>query len=329
MENTPFGLGGFERPVDECDLLLGEIQPDQSIPSSFLPDISGFSTHHQHKLPTCGANAFAWLQEYLFGGLSMTPRFSWISFKKIDGFPLEDGTDIRSIFKSGTTDGVLQNLIFPDDSTLELYAYSDPSVVTQPMRDSAKTRLVKNYAFQSNPTLNQIKQTIYKNKGVIALIRVGEEMWTAPNGITSWQEKDVLPLRVPKKIISGHFVVLYGYDEKYIYFKNSWGTTWGRSGSGYFDASYLPLIVEIGAGINADNTAPAFERDLMVGSQGEDVIALQKYLIAKGFAIPAGPTGYYGAQTKAAVAHWQALHNITPSIGYFGAKSRAFIKLNS
>ena len=67
----------------------------------------------------------------------------------------------------------------------------------------------------------------------------------------------------------------------------------------------------------------AFTKDLTIGSSGAEVTALQTALIAKGYAIAAGATGYFGAQTKAAVSAWQTAAGVTPAAGYFGAKSRA------
>ncbi len=68
-----------------------------------------------------------------------------------------------------------------------------------------------------------------------------------------------------------------------------------------------------------------FTMDLTVGSKGADVTALQNWLIGKGYSIPAGATGYFGAQTKAAVSAWQAASGIAPAAGYFGPKSRAAV----
>ncbi|PJA94334.1 hypothetical protein CO131_01945, partial [Candidatus Kaiserbacteria bacterium CG_4_9_14_3_um_filter_50_16] len=49
----------------------------------------------------------------------------------------------------------------------------------------------------------------------------------------------------------------------------------------------------------------SFSRSLTIGSTGADVTCLQNALIAGGFSIPAGATGYFGTQTRAAVASWQ------------------------
>ena len=67
----------------------------------------------------------------------------------------------------------------------------------------------------------------------------------------------------------------------------------------------------------------SFTRDLTIGSKGDDVVALQTSLIAGGYSIPAGATGYFGAQTQAAVSAWQKAVGVSPTAGYFGAKSRA------
>lgn len=71
--------------------------------------------------------------------------------------------------------------------------------------------------------------------------------------------------------------------------------------------------------------AGSFNRDLDLGATGPDVTALQTWLIGKGFAIPAGATGWFGAQTQAALAAYQAANGISPAAGYFGPKTRAVV----
>jgi hypothetical protein len=76
-------------------------------------------------------------------------------------------------------------------------------------------------------------------------------------------------------------------------------------------------------GTTGGTSACTFTRDLTIGATGADVTCLQQSLIAMGHAIPAGATGYFGAQTRAAVSAWQTAKAITPTAGYFGPKSRA------
>jgi len=76
----------------------------------------------------------------------------------------------------------------------------------------------------------------------------------------------------------------------------------------------------------------SFTRDLEVGGTGDDVLALQQFLNANGFIIaesgvgsPGNETNYFGSLTQAALAKFQAANGITPSVGYFGPKTRAFV----
>src|SRR3989344_3509569 len=71
----------------------------------------------------------------------------------------------------------------------------------------------------------------------------------------------------------------------------------------------------------------AFTKDLTMKSSGSEVTCLQNALIAAGYSIPAGATGYFGALTKAAVSAWQTAAGGSPTAGYFGAKSRAAFNL--
>ncbi len=71
----------------------------------------------------------------------------------------------------------------------------------------------------------------------------------------------------------------------------------------------------------------SFTKDLTLKSSGSDVTCLQQALIAGGYSITAGATGYFGAQTQTAVIAWQKAAGVTPAAGYFGAKSRGAFNL--
>lgn len=82
-------------------------------------------------------------------------------------------------------------------------------------------------------------------------------------------------------------------------------------------AAQFPNLVEASRGMPV--------RDLTLGSMGEDVRSLQTFLMSQGFSIPAGATGYFGAQTQSALAAYQKAHGIMPAAGYFGPITRAYI----
>jgi peptidoglycan hydrolase-like protein with peptidoglycan-binding domain len=80
----------------------------------------------------------------------------------------------------------------------------------------------------------------------------------------------------------------------------------------------------------SEESCSSFSNDLYMGSTGADVIALQTWLMNKGFDIPVlssgkMPKGYFGNLTQAALAQYQNSVGL-PSTGYFGPLSRA--KLN-
>ena len=68
-----------------------------------------------------------------------------------------------------------------------------------------------------------------------------------------------------------------------------------------------------------------YSNNLSLGSRGSDVVALQNFLISKGYQLY-GATGYFGSQTAAALQSYQATNGINEG-GYFGPITRA--KLNS
>jgi hypothetical protein len=77
------------------------------------------------------------------------------------------------------------------------------------------------------------------------------------------------------------------------------------------------------------SSAYTFAKDLTIGSRGADVTALQNFLISNGYTIAAGATGYFGSQSKVALAKFQAANSITPAAGYFGPKTRAVVNSTS
>lgn len=106
-------------------------------------------------------------------------------------------------------------------------------------------------------------------------------------------------------------------------------TTAGRSGGGGGGNSGVRGEV-LGASTDTESSGGSchlFSADLTLGSTGAEVTALQNFLIGKGYTITAGATGYFGTQTKAALASYQTASGILPSSGYFGPLTR--MKVNA
>lgn len=90
-------------------------------------------------------------------------------------------------------------------------------------------------------------------------------------------------------------------------------------------AALLAQIQALQGGSSSASAGAAFTMDMTIGASGAEVTRLQNWLISKGYSIPAGATGYFGAQTAAAVAKYQMAKGITPAAGYFGPMTRAAV----
>jgi hypothetical protein len=283
---------------------------------------------YQGKQPACGAHSGGALQG-IRKQSRFSPRFQWAGIKTFDGSPIEAGTDIRSIFKSLTkANGSLDFDSMGNEVSLSLEDYAHPAI-SQAQVDLASKSKGDGYGFAHEMSFNGIKQFISDHGPCILLIQVGPEFWTAPNGQISWQEKDILPLRPPSKIISGHFVVAHSFDEDYVYFLNSFSDAWGRKGHGYFGLNYIQWVRDAGTLFPL-----AFTKDLSFGMTDPDVLRLQKVLnqqfitrvAALGPGSPGQETEYFGPKTKAAVQRFQTLHDL-PSTGFVGPLTRAQLQI--
>lgn len=80
------------------------------------------------------------------------------------------------------------------------------------------------------------------------------------------------------------------------------------------------------------NTCPLLYRNLQIGSRGEDVTGLQRYLVTQGHLAADGATGFYGTMTRDAVRTLQSHHGIASSgdesstgWGAIGPRTRTFL----
>ncbi len=322
-------LGAQEKPPDDRDIKLGATGvPVYTHPAKLRNALAwAIPVEYQAKQPACGAHAGAELKDLRIGK-RMSPRFTWGDLKTFDGWAIDDGTDMRSIFKSITKTGTLSFPEYGNDATLSEIEYA--KAPTAQMRTLATGNSGDGYGFITDHSFEGLKQFISDHGPTIILLRLGKEWWTSKSGPNSWAEKDILPLRVPQTVVSGHFVVAHSFDEQYIYFLNHWGDTWGRAGHGYFDASYVPFINDAGALFPLN-----FQKDLYYGMTNADVKALQIYLNTHGFPVapigdgsPGHETNYFGGLTKAAVMRFQTAHGIAPISGYFGSLTRAYVQLH-
>lgn len=324
--------GGIEKPLDTRDIKLGAAgMPVYTHPKALMNnDAWRMPVEYQGKQPACGAHAGAEVKDLAIGS-RFTPRFTWADLKTFDGWPINSGTDLRSIFKSITQAGVLDFTQLGNNVSLDELEYAKAPTTVQ--RANAQKFSGQGYGFITDLSFDGLKQFITDHGPTIVLMRITERFWKDANGNTSWAEKDVLPLAPASADyppVSGHFVVAHSFDEQYIYFLNHWSEDWGRDGHGYFGANYMPLVNDAGALFLLK-----FKKDLSFGMTDPDVLSLQKYLnshgcqvAASGDGSPGHETNYFGNLTKAAVMKFQSMHGISPVSGYFGPLTRAYVQLH-
>lgn len=135
--------------------------------------------------------------------------------------------------------------------------------------------------------------SIAQEKSYQDAVKAGTMQQTMVNGVATYlptQAPSMASLNTPVPPASGRTAALPGY---------------ATDASGYQSA--YPTI------------------NLQPGQSGDNVKALQQYLISLGYSIPAGATGFYGTQTQAAVKALQEKLGVDygANPGFFGPKTQA------
>ena len=190
----------------------------------------------QGHLGSCVSFAVASLKEWqerkenLFEGkddkiYDFSEQWIYYNAKKIDGYPDEEGTDLRSAFK------VLQKIGVPCEKG---WKYNDEEV-GKPESWShliARWALIKSY--ERITTIDQLFKTLNTGPVVIGIQVFEEIMNVGNNGVVPYPGNTLHSL-------GGHAICLVGYnnDNKQFKFKNSWTEKWGENGYGYLSYDYV------------------------------------------------------------------------------------------
>jgi hypothetical protein len=131
----PVGFGGRPRPSDHRDFKLGDYQAPPILPEAFMQDVSASPIKMQGTFRTCGAHADSFFDSKLQTDKrasiqDLSPKYLWKQIKLIDGYPLDDGTDMRSIFKSLQNTGDCDETLLPEAPDATIQQYSNASVIT-------------------------------------------------------------------------------------------------------------------------------------------------------------------------------------------------------
>jgi C1A family cysteine protease len=153
---------------------------------------------------------------------------AWVYWncKKIDPWPGEEGTDLRSAMKVLNTIGV---------PTEKAWPYSDNKLdIGEP---ASWANLIARWAvtgsYWSISTLTELKEALVDSPVMIG-VPVFEEWYEPASGVIAYPAN-------PDDVLGGHAICVVGYDDEkqLVKFKNSWSIYWGDKGYGYLSYKYI------------------------------------------------------------------------------------------
>lgn len=336
----PFSFGQVDNIEDNRDVSFSSLpvmQTEIVLPDEYLPDyLYKLPIPNQKKIGSCGGQAsgtYKVIQEFLENGTMFDASRRWIYAhawqrnKKLSGY-IGEGSTSRDLMWVIANLGVAPASLVPNNSDLTHEEYVDISQFPKEAYTEALKYKSGGFAFVNWYNEIELKTAIIKTGGVMIAVNLGDEWWTP-----SWSPHDIMPVRPPKVIVSGHFIVLDSWRktpagvefEGTVYqFPNSWSSAWadlGRNTMVY--NQYVPFIKDAVCMTDIPDDILTLVRKLpskkdfahffdtsgvlKQGSTGSEVEALQTFLLLYGFMQldPSIPLGVYGSITRDAVSLFQ------------------------
>ncbi len=190
----------------------------------------------QGRLGSCVGFAVAALKEWqerkenLFEGkedkiYDFSEQWIYYNAKKIDGYPGEEGTDLRSAFK------VLHKIGVPCEKG---WRYNDKQIGEPESWTHliARWALIKSY--ERITSMRKLFEVLNVSPVVIGIQVFEEIMNVGSDGYVKDPQNSLHSL-------GGHAICLVGYDNNtsLFKFKNSWSRKWGQKGYGYLSYNYV------------------------------------------------------------------------------------------
>jgi len=236
-----FGTGAVPDPEDKRDLIY--IAPPFggiNLPREYdaTQEAGGIDVEDQNGSLSCVGQAWAYYTEILerlenkeYTDLSAKDVYSQIYLKN-------GGAYIRSGAKLIFDRGISSEALIPSYENgkppTEEFMRDRSNVLEELASKDAEKYKAKEYkSLWGNGNMENIKQAIFLNKGVVSGFILDWEGWQGPF------------VKPPTNVnpTYGHCVYLVGWEVKngveYIKFINSWGKKWGADGYGYVPAEYF------------------------------------------------------------------------------------------
>ena len=306
MEDYIFSTGALDSEPDYRDIPFELVAGATELPKKHIEDLSKIPVWHQRRIGSCvgqAAGKYAQYLNYLETGkvVEISPRYLYTLAKSRDGLSGE-GTYPALMAKIVKGDGAATDAVVPTDNTLDhetfVYNRKESNLPSGAFQD-ARPYKTGGYAFVDFKNKESLKRAIIEGHGVVISVHLGKEWYTTKSGKRSWKAKDILPLRKPTEVISGHAIFLFGYEDlsdsdTLFHFRNSWSEAWGNKGDGTFTwkeygeqiktaITYIDIpndTLELVHNLpDAKTFRYFFGKDIVAGERGDHVKALQTALM--------------------------------------------------
>jgi len=205
-------------------------------PAQYFANISQLHKANQFFIGSCVGQATDKAKEYgeLQEGdlVDLSARYIYAHCKRIDGYPGQ-GTYLATALKVLSERGTCLDSQFPNSAVSQDHEkYIDLSLADPNADETAKEARISGYAFVST-SWDSICDALWR-QGVVVLCSAGTNV--------GWREQPLRPPQ-PGEPVWYHCYMAFGYDENFIYFRNSWGEYWGLpmpyDGCGKFAPNYI------------------------------------------------------------------------------------------
>ena len=327
-------MGAIASPPDYRDLIARvnvftpTVTAIENLPPFFHTDLG--PKLDQNKTPACVSHNIVYLMKrYWYNKtgkwIKLSPRFLDILVKRIDGLNREtDGTWPRLVMKLATTVGCVTEDMLPNDTTLPILEYRNDDLVTDEMIAAAGKWKIPGF-INIGTDFEATRNAVFMHHAVTSLFQIDSQFWTP-----SWSPEDINPLRVPKKVESGHQLAVVGWDSPSLNIGcNEWGVEWNLKGEFHYNhREWRDYIIEQWAVADVPKNIKEFlgqlpspfsfhyqwNNNLKRGMVNNDVGMAQVAFMMLGYMKPIAPDefGFFGAKTAQANYAFQTSNKVFP-----------------
>lgn len=296
----------------------------------------------QHRVGICTAISFTQNRQKA-NGRKYSPDFQYLLQKKFFDGNWTEGSSIFNALKVGKTYGLLPAELFKDltgkpyVTEADRYRSYDSYIAllrSIPLEEILRllnlcTDKIAGYASVDVTDPQAVARAINDSQaGILCRYGCQKNWWTSITGQSSWQPKDIDPLRYGPET-SGHAIgmIAWNYANDFInMLANTWGTMWDLLGLAHINWSNYKM----NEAWTILLTAPVipkfvFTKTLRAGDKGLDVKMLQTTL-NKALGLHLIVDGNFGINTLKAVQQFQTVHFLV-SDGVVGPKTNTALNL--